>query len=350
MSTTSYTLGEIAELIGGVVQGDSTVPVRGIAPLELAKAGDISFLDNKKYRKFLASTQASAVILSPEEAASSSIPALICKQPYVGYAKAANLFNHKFAYQQGIHSSAVIGAGCTIADDVSIAAHCVIEDNVTIGSGTYIGPGCVVGQGSCLGEHCHLWANVTIYHGVNIANRAIIHSGVVIGSDGFGIANDEGKWLKVPQLGGVSIEDDVEIGANTAIDRGAMGDTLIGEGVKLDNQIQVGHNVEIGAYTAIAGCTGISGSTKIGRHCRISGMVGFTGHFEIADGTVISGMSMVSKSITQPGIYSSGTALEPHHQWRKNAVRFRQLDDMAKRITELEHQLKSLNGAEHNDE
>ncbi len=350
MSLPRYTLGEIADLIGSTVQGDSTVPVCGIAPLELAKAGDISFLDNQKYRKFLETTQASAVILSSQDAKLLSIPALICENPYVGYAKVANLFNPKFEYEQGIHPTAVIGDGCNIAENVSVSAHCVIENDVTIGAGSYIGPGSVIGRGSSIGEHCHLWANVTLYHGVKIGHKVIIHSGVVIGSDGFGIANDEGKWLKVPQLGGVIIEDDVEIGANTAIDRGAMGDTLIEEGVKLDNQIQVGHNVRIGAYTAVAGCTGISGSTKIGKHCRISGMVGFTGHFEVVDGTVISGMTMVSKSIKTPGIYSSGTVLEPHHKWRKNAVRFRHLDDMAKRITELEHQLKNLTGAENSDE
>jgi UDP-3-O-[3-hydroxymyristoyl] glucosamine N-acyltransferase len=336
----SYSLSEIAQKIDAKIQGNADIQITGLAPLQMAKAGQIAFLDNAKYRKYLQETQASAVILNPKEANNCPTTALIVTNPYVAYAKIATLFGYKPAHKPGIHETAVIGTDCVIDKTASIGPYVVIGNHVHIGANTVIESRCSLGDYVAIGNHCLLWPNVTLYHGVKIHNGVILHSGAVVGSDGFGMANDQGKWLKIPQLGTVVIYDDVEIGANTTIDRGALGDTIIEKGVKLDNQIQIGHNVHIGEYTAMAACSGVSGSTKIGKHCLISGMVGFTGHFEVADNVVITGMTMVSKAIDKPGIYSSGTAMEPHQQWKKNAVRFRQLDEMAKRIAKLEQEKK----------
>jgi UDP-3-O-[3-hydroxymyristoyl] glucosamine N-acyltransferase len=212
----------------------------------------------------------------------------------------------------------------------------VIEAGVCIGAGTYVGPGCFIGQDSCIGQDSRLYANATVYAGVNIGARVILHSGAVIGADGFGFAPEKGRFIKIAQLGGVMIGNDVEIGANTTIDRGALGDTVIEEGVKLDNQIQVAHNVRIGAHTVVAACAGISGSSKVGRHCMIGGGVGIAGHLTIADGVHLTGMTLVTHDIREAGVYSSGTAIEPNKSWRRNVARFRQLDQWVKRIRELE--------------
>lgn len=344
----SFKLSDIAKHIQAEVKGDPNKLINGLSPLQSANSSQLAFLDNPKYRKYLQSTKAGAVIVHPNEQEHCPVDALLSDKPYVAYAKAAQLFEFKPTIAQGIHSSAVIGENCKIAKTASIAAGVVIADNVEIGEHTIIHPGCVVGEAVSIGKQCILWPNVTLYHGVKLGNEVIIHSSTVVGSDGFGMANQQGEWLKIPQIGTVIIHDKVEIGASTTIDRGALGDTIIHKGVKLDNQIQIGHNVEIGEHTAIAACSGVSGSTKIGKHCMISGMVGFTGHFEVVDNVIITGMTMVSKSITKPGIYSSGTAMEPHKQWLKNAVRFRQLDDMAKKVAQLEQQLATLTG-DHKD-
>lgn len=346
----SFTLSDIAKHINATVKGDPDKQICGLAPLQSADTMQLAFLDNPKYRKFLQSTKAGAVIVHPDEQDNCPVDALLSETPYVAYAKAAQMFAYQANIAEGIDSQAVIGNNCNIAKSAKIATNVVIADGVTIGEHTTIHPGCVIGDGVMIGEHCVLWPNVTLYHGVKLNDHVIIHSGAVIGSDGFGMANQQGEWLKIPQLGTVIIHDQVEIGANTTIDRGALGDTIIGKGVKLDNQIQIGHNVEIGEHTAIAACSGVSGSTKIGKHCMISGMVGFTGHFEVCDNVIITGMTVVSKAITKPGIYSSGTAMEPHKQWLKNAVRFRQLDDMAKKISYLEQQLDLLTGDNINNE
>lgn len=340
----SFTLAQIAEKLQVKLKGDGDKRICGLAPLQVANNEQLSFLDNPKYKKFLTNTAAGAVIIHPNEYDHCPVDALLSEQPYVTYAKAAQLFAFTPQNVAGIHPTAVIGKNCKIAASASIGAYVVIADEVSIGEDTVIQPGCVIGEQVAMGNQCILWPNVTVYHGVQMGNRVILHSGVVLGSDGFGMANQGGQWIKIPQLGTVVVHDDVEIGANTTVDRGALGNTVIGKGVKLDNQIQIGHNVEIGDHTAIAACSGVSGSTKIGKHCMISGMVGFTGHFEIADRVVITGMSMVSKGITEPGIYSSGTALEEHKTWRKNAVRFRQLDDMAKKLNRLETELAKLTG------
>lgn len=335
-----YTLEEIASHVGATFRGSYAGPlIDGIAPLDSARLGEISFFDNPRYRKFLNETKASAVIISPKEADSVSIPVLIHPNPYLGYAKAASLFCHKPAVTPGIHPSAVVEEGADISPSASIGPHCYVGRGVHIGANTVLEAGCSVGEGAFIGESCYFYPRVTLYHGVKLGNSVILHSGVVLGSDGFGNANDKGVWVKIPQLGTVIVGNHVEIGANTTVDRGALGDTVLEDGVRLDNHIQVGHNVYIGAHTAIAACTGISGSTKIGKYCRIAGMVGFNGHLEIGDGVVITGMSMVTKSLKGPGVYSSGTPAEPYENWRKNVVRFRRMDEMNKRIIQLEQLL-----------
>ena len=340
----SFTLDEIAKFINAKVKGDPNKRITGLAALENAHDTQLSFLDNSKYRKFLSETKAGAIIIHPKDAENCLTNVLLTESPYVAYAKVANMFAYEPSIQIGINSSSYIGKNCHIADSARIGANVVVADGVHIGENTIIHPGVVIGESVEIGHDCIIWPNVTLYHQVKICNNVIVHSGAVIGSDGFGMANEKGQWLKIPQLGSVVIHDNVEIGANTTIDRGALDDTIIGKGVKLDNHIQIGHNVVIGENTAIAACSGVSGSTKIGKNCMISGMVGFTGHFEIADRVVITGMTMVSKSIKEPGIYSSGTGLESHRTWRKNAVRFKQLDDMAKKIQTLEHQLANIIG------
>lgn len=335
----SLTLGELAERVGGRIAGDDRVLITGVATLQNAHPTAIAFLSNRSYRKFLATTQAAAVILQSEDLDDCPVPALVISEPYVAYARIAALLNPAPAFEPGIHPAAQVSDNATVAADAWVGPQCVVEDGCEIGPGSFIGPGCVVGRGTRIGAGSRLVANVTVCHGCAIGDRALVHPGVVIGSDGFGIANDQGRWIKVPQLGGVRIGDDVEIGANTTVDRGALEDTVLEDGVKLDNQIQVAHNVHIGAHTAIAGCVGIAGSTRIGRHCAIGGGAGILGHLEIVDNVQITAMSLVTKSIREPGVYSSGTPLQPNELWHKNFARFRQLDDMARRLRALEKQI-----------
>lgn len=331
-----YRLGDIAKDIDAQLQGDSNCVITAIKPIQEAKAGELSFLNNPKYQKYLPQCQASAVIVTKDLADTCPHHALIVKDTYVAYAKAAQLFVTKFPVTAGIHASAVVGANCNIDATATIDANVVIGDDVVIGANTHVYPGTVIGHQCQLGENVTLYANVTLYDNVQLGNGVTIHSGAVLGSDGFGLAKSKGEWIKIPQLGNVVIGENTEIGANTTIDRGALGDTVIGKGVKLDNQIQIGHNVTIGDHTAIAACSGVSGSVDIGKHCMISGMVGFTGHFKVTDNVMITGQTMVSKEITKPGIYSSGTVMESHETWKRNAARFRQLDKMARRIKKLE--------------
>lgn len=334
------TLGELAERTGAEVHGDATLIIEGVCTLQEGKADCISFLANPQYRKYLRDTRAGAVILSAEHVADCPGAALVSSNPYVAYARAAALLSPVPAVPPGIHPSAVVAAGSHIDSAASIGPLCVVEEGARIESNAVIGPGCVVGRGAVVGQGSHLVANVTLCHGVHLGKRCLIHPGAVIGSDGFGLANEGGRWIKVPQVGSVRIGDDVEIGANTSIDRGALEDTVIADGVKLDNQIQVAHNVQIGAHTAVAGCVGISGSAKIGAHCMLAGGVGVVGHLDIADGTVVTGMSMVTKSITEAGVYSSGLAAMPNDQWNKIVARLKRLDDMARRLQALERRLE----------
>jgi len=333
------TLTTLAAQIGARLEGltrKEEILLMGVATLRSARNNEVSFYTHRRYREQLATTQAAAVILTDKDKSDCKVPMLVMANPYLGYARAATLLNPLPVKQPSIHPTAVIHPAAKLDPTVAIGAHVVIEADVSLGAQVDIGPGCVIAAGVVIGADSRLIAHVTLCSGTRIGQRVIIHPGAVIGADGFGLANDAGIWFKIPQLGGVLIEDDVEIGANTTIDKGTLEDTVIARGVKLDNQIQVGHNVYIGEHTAIAGCVGIAGSTHIGRHCLIAGGVGIVGHINIVDNVHITGGSIVLQSILEPGVYSSGTPLELSRGWRRNYHRFKQLDDMARRLRALE--------------
>ena len=332
----AMTLGTLAERLGLELQGDASLTIERVATLQHAGPASISFLANSKYRRYLQDTRASAVVLGAEDAAACPVAALISSNPYATYARVASLLYPMPVPQQGIHPSASVDPSAQVAPDAWIGPQTVVEKDAIIGTGVQIGPACVIGAGVEIGAHSTLHARVTLCHQVRIGQRVLLHPGVVIGSDGFGIANDQGRWLKVPQVGSVVLGDDVEIGANTSIDRGAVEDTILEEGVKLDNQIQVGHNVHIGAHTAIAGCVGIAGSARIGRHCAIGGGAGILGHLEIADHVQITAMSLVTKSIPEAGVFSSGLPAQPTPVWHRITARLRQLDAFSRRLRILE--------------
>lgn len=337
----SRTLEELALLTGAKLQGDPQCIVSGIAPLERAIEGDLSFLSHPRYRKFLTTTKASAVIVGMDAAQDCPVHALISENPRLTLAKIAKLFEKPMESLPGIHATAIIGAECDIHTSVSIGAHCVIGNGVTLKAGGIVGPGSVIGDNCEIGEDTTLMAKVTLYNKIRIGNRCLIHSGAVIGSDGFGYASDEGTWVKMPHLGGVLIGDQVEIGANTTIDKGFLEDTVLEDGVIIDNLVQIGHNVSIGARTAIAACVGIAGSAKIGSGCLIGGCATIAGHLEIGDNVYITATSGVNSSILEPGVYSSGMPAKPNAIWRKNIARFSYLDDMAKRIRALEKKVNA---------
>ncbi len=333
-------LKELADLTGSEVKGDTQLQVSDVATLQDAKEGQISFVSNPKYKKQLDTTKASAVILSSKMASAYNGNALINDDPYLTFAKVVNAFHKRAIPKANIHPSAVIAKDSIIGKNVNIAANVVIDSAVNIGDNSVIGAGTVIEKGSILGSGALIHPNVTIYSNTQIGTNIIIHSGTVIGSDGFGFAPQKDKsWYKILQIGNVVIGDDVEIGANTTIDRAALGSTIIENGVKLDNQIQIAHNVKIGSLTIIAGSAGIAGSTTIGERCQIGGAVAIAGHLNIADDVIITGRSMVISSIKKSGVYSSGIATEDNRKWRRNAARFRHLDDMAKQIKELKIQL-----------
>lgn len=336
----SYSLRDIAEELGAQVHGDEDCRIDHVATLADAGPGSLSFLANRRYRPQLLTTRASAVILDEEFLSACPVAALVVSNPYLGYARAAALLAPKQPTRAGIHPMACVSERAAVDASAWVGPQAVIEDGATIGAGSRVGAGCVIERDVLIGDDCNLVANVTIGHDVRIGNRVLMHPGVVIGADGFGIANDDGVWVKVPQLGKVVIGDDVEIGANSTIDRGAIGDTIVEEGVKLDNLIQIGHNVRIGAHTAIAAGVAIGGSTTIGKRCAIGGAASIAGHLEIADDVHLTGRSAVPNSILKAGIYSSGTPIiQENRIWRRNVVRMRQLDDMAKRLKNLEKKL-----------
>jgi UDP-3-O-[3-hydroxymyristoyl] glucosamine N-acyltransferase len=312
--------------VGALLEGDSECLIAGVASLETAKSGEISFLHHAKYNKFLAKTAASAVILKEEEAPMCSANRLIVKNPTYAYAKIAEEFIKPIKRPVGVHETAVVGDHCQIDASASIGPYVVIEEDVFIGANTCIEAGCFIGRGTTLGKGCHLYPRVTLYQDVQLGNGVTIHSGTVIGADGFGFARYEGGWYPIPQLKGVIIKDNVNIGANTAIDRGSTRDTVIEEGVILDNFIQIAHNVRVGAYTAIAGCVAIAGSTTIGKYCMIGGKAAIAGHLEIADQVVLTGRCAVSRSIRKPGMYSSDLGSMDNKDWRRNVAQFRRLD------------------------
>jgi len=334
-----YTLGELAQLVNAQLAGDSNCKIHKVATLANAQAGDISFLSNSKYRGLVATSKASAVIVSEADRGLLAGNGLIAVDPYVTYAKVAAILYPDAKPKPGIHSTSVIDPTSNIDDSATIGPNSVIGKNVIIGAGCIIGPGCVIEDDVEIGNECRLVACVTLCHQVKIGERVIIHPGVVIGSDGFGLANDAGRWVKIPQVGSVNIGNDVEIGANTTIDRGAIDNTVIEDGVKLDNLIQIAHNVKIGKNTAMAAGSAVAGSVTIGANCQIGGKVGIVGHLEIADNVHVTAMSLVTNSIKDAGVYSSGTPLQPNKEWHRNAVRNKQLDQLFRRVTDLEKQL-----------
>ncbi|MFC3284358.1 UDP-3-O-(3-hydroxymyristoyl)glucosamine N-acyltransferase [Litchfieldella rifensis] len=338
----AFTLDEIAQRLGARLVGDGSRRVSGLATLSDAGPEDITFLANRAYLKHLAGTRAAAVLLHPSHVDDCPTACLTLDNPYLGYAELSTLFDPLAARDApGVHPSAVVAEGVSLGQEVQIGPQAVIEAGVRLGDRVIIGPGSVVGADAQIGEHSRLHANVTVCHGVVIGKRAILHSGCVIGGDGFGFAHDGGRWHKIAQLGGVILGDDVEVGSCSSIDRGALGDTVIGNDVKIDSQVQIAHNVQIGDHSALAGCVGIAGSTRVGKHCMLGGGVGLSGHLSLCDGVQVTGMSLVTNSIHQPGVYSSGTGAMGNAQWRKNAVRFKQLDDIAKRLIRLEKEQRS---------
>jgi len=345
MSMPVYSLGQLAERLGATLRGAEDQPISGLATLQEAGPEQLSFLANAQYRKFLSGCQAGAVLLTAADAEGYAGNALVVANPYLAYAELSHLFDRKPRAVSGVHPSAVVAADAQVNASASIGAYAVIESGAQIAAGVTVGAHCVIGARSVIGEGGWLAPRVTLYHDVRIGKRVVIQSGAVIGGEGFGFANEKGVWQKIAQIAGVTIGDDVEIGANTTVDRGALSDTLIGNGVKLDNQIMIAHNVQIGDNTAMAGCAGISGSTKIGKNCMIAGGVGMVGHIEVCDNVFVTGMTMVTRSITEPGSYSSGTAMQPAAEWRKSAARIRQLDDMARRLQQLEKQLAAVTSA-----
>lgn len=334
-SSTRHTAEALAQRFGLAIHGDPGTAVSGVATLAAANADQLAFLSNPRYRPQLADTRAGIVVLREADAGGHSGTALIAKDPYVAYAKIAALFEPATDAPVGIHATAVVDPSAEVDAAASIGPHVVIGARSVIAAGATIGPGCVIGEDCVVGAGSRLIARVTLVKRVRLGARVTIHPGAVLGADGFGLAMEAGHWVNVPQLGGVVVGDDSDIGANTTIDRGALDDTVIGEDVRLDNLIQIGHNVRIGAHTAIAGCVGIAGSTKIGSYCLLAGKVGVAGHLDICDKVVVHAMTMVSASITEPGEYSAGIPAQPTREWRKNAVRIRQLDSLARRVTAL---------------
>lgn len=332
----TYRLHELAELLQAELRGAPDCLIQGLGTLQHAGPQQLAFLANASYRKQLAETAAGAVLLTAADAEGYAGNCLMVADPYLAYARLSHLFDGKPQPQPGIHPSAVVASSARVAASASIGPGVVIEEDAVIEDNVVLGAHCYVGARSRIGKDGWLAPRVILYHDVSIGERVVIQSGAVLGGEGFGFARQDGQWLKIAQIGGVTVGNDVEIGANTTIDRGALDDTRIGNDVKLDNQIMIAHNVEVGDHTAMAACVGISGSTKIGRNCMLAGGVGLVGHIEICDNVFVTGMTMVTHSINEPGAYSSGTAMQPAGDWKKNAVRFRQLDDMARRIRALE--------------
>ncbi len=339
----SMTLGALAEHIGARLRGDPNCVILGIAPIEKAGKGKLTFLSSRLYKKYLATTDATAVILSAEDEAAcpDHIHALISENPRLSLVKAATLFEKRAEIKSGIHPSVVIGVECIIPASVIIGPYSVLGDGVTLGENVVIGSHCSIGNDCHIQAATTLKSRVTLYERTRVGKKCLIHSGAVIGSDGFGFANQEDIWVKMPHLGGVYIGNDVEIGANTTIDRGFIEDTQIEDGVIIDNLVQLGHNVSIGARTAIAGCVGIAGSTTVGKYCLIGGGASIAGHIQIADHVHITATSAVNHSLNTKGVYSSGFPAKPAALWRKNAARFQFLDDIARRLRALENTVQA---------
>lgn len=336
----SFTLAELAVEIGAELHGKGDITVHSIGTLSGATAGQISFLSNPKYRSQLEDTNASAVIISPDDAQWCTTNALVMKNAYLGFALAAQLLDQTPDAASEIATTANISSSAVLGSNVRVGHNAVIEDGANIGDDVQIGPGCFIGKNATIGAGSKLWANATVYHDCVLGKNCLLQSGAVIGSDGFGYANDAGQWIKIPQCGRAILGDRVEIGANSCIDRGALGDTILEDGVIIDNLCQIAHNVEIGANTAMAACSVVAGSTVIGKYCVIAGQVGINGHISICDKVTFTGFAMVTKSINEPGVYSSGVPATTNREWRKNMVGLRNIDSLSKRVKQLEQKHK----------
>ncbi len=337
-----YTLADIAEQFDCQLVGDPNRIIEGVHTLEQAGPGQLSFLANPKYKRLLASTRAAAVVLHPQQQPETGGNWLLHENPYATYARIAALFEAPSDVAPGIHPTAVIDPSAEIHPEASIGPYVVIGPEVRIAAGCILHAHVVVQRGCVLEENCVLHPHVTLYSSTALGRRVIIHANTVVGSDGFGYAPEDGRWVKIPQLGGVHIADDCEIGAGTTIDRGALDDTRIGEGCKLDNQIQIAHNVQIGKHTVMAGCSAISGSSTVGDHCQIGGGAGLAGHLQMTNHVIVTGMTMVSHDIRKPGAYSSGISQQEARQWRKNVARLHHLDELARKVRALEKRLDGL--------
>jgi len=344
----SVTLAELAKRFQGKVRGNPDTRIESVAMLETAGPHDIAYVSDRKYLELLPKTAAGAVILAETDADLFSGNVLLVENPHLCFARVASLLHPLPTFKPGIHATAVVSPKARVAATSWVGPYSVIESEVVIEDGVWVGPGCYVGAHVLIACRTRLFAHVVVYDRCIIGEDCLIHSGVVIGSDGFGYSKDNERWQKVPQLGRAIIGNLVEIGANTTIDRGALKDTVIGDGVKLDNQIQIAHNVQIGENTAIAACVGIAGSTVIGRRCTVGGQAGIVGHIEIADDVHVTACSLVTKSITQAGVYSASLKAEPVEKWRRNAARLHHLDEIARRLGKLEDKFQQLSKEQKN--
>jgi len=336
------TSGQLAQITGAELRGDADCQVHSIASLDHAESGQLAFLHRPEFRHYLSDTQASVVILSPEYLPEYQGNALVTNNPLLAYAQAATALSASERSAACRHPTAVIDPSAQIAPDVTIGANAVIGASVVLAGQVVIGPNCTIGDDCVLGQGTVLYPNVTLYHAVELGVGCIIHAGAVLGSDGFGFANDQGCWVKIPQLGGLRLGDRVEVGANTTIDRGALNDTVLADGVKLDNQVHVAHNVQIGEHTAVAAGVGIAGSARIGKRCTLAGLSGVVGHVELADQVHVSSMTAVTHNVPRPGRYTSLLPAMPHVDWGRNFARIRRLDRMAKKLRALEKQLSRI--------
>ena len=339
MTDKVYSIGQIAEQLGGKCFGNSEHLIQAVAPLAKAQSDQISFINQAKYKDQLNTTQAGCILVSADVESIVSGNYILVDDPYLAFAKVAQLLDTTPVPSPDIHPSAVIGNNVQLGENVSLAAGCVIDDNCIIGDGVIIGANTSIGESTIIGSQTRIFANVSIYHRVTIGESCIFHSGVVLGSDGFGFANEKGDWVKIPQTGGLVIGDRVEVGANSCIDRGALEDTIIGDGVIIDNLCHIAHNVKLGKNVAMAAFSGIAGSTEVGEYSTLSGRSSIIGHLNIAPKTHITACTLVNRSNSEPGIFSSGTGMLENKAWRKSVVRFGQLDDMAKKIKQLEKKL-----------
>ena len=346
----SATLRELAERFGCELHGDADHVVTRVGTLAGAAADAVTFLANPLYRAQLARTRAGAVILEERDRGGCPVACLVHPQPYLIYARVAAFLHPSPAPTPGVHPSAVVAAGVRVPQSAQIAPYAVVGSGCTLGEGVVLGPGCVLGADVAIGAGTRLGARVTALDGVRIGKRCIVHPGAVLGADGFGFAPSDGKWLKIPQVGSVSVGDDVEIGANTTIDRGTIEDTVIEDGVKLDNLVQIAHNVRVGEHTIMAALCGIAGSVKIGKRCMIGGAVTMVNQTEIHDDVMITFGSVVTQSVTAAGTYSGTLPADAAANWRRSVARFRKLDSLAERLSAAERALAELSGQMRQDD